>query len=109
MAMERKQKAATESGAILLIVAGILIALNAISAFGLFRRVDTTKAQRFTLSQGSARLLQSMKQSMKVEAYVTRGLPKLDAFTRDLRDLLQEYKASSGGKFDYELIETKDE
>ncbi len=109
MAMERKQKAATESGAILLIVAGILIALNAISAFGLFRRVDTTKAQRFTLSQGSARLLQSMKQSMKVEAYVTRGLPKLDAFTRDLRDLLQEYKASSGGKFDYELIEPKDE
>lgn len=107
--MERKQKAATESGIILLLVAGILIALNAISAFGFFRRIDTTKAQRFTLSQGSARLLQSMKQSMKVEAYVTRGLPKLDAFTRDLRDLLQEYKTSSGGKFDYEIIEAKDE
>lgn len=109
MAMERKQKAATESGVLLLVVAGILIALNAISAFGFFRRMDTTKAQRFTLSQGSARLLQSMKQSMKVEAYVTRGLPKLDVFVRDLRDLLQEYKASSGGKFDYEIIEAKDE
>jgi ABC-type uncharacterized transport system involved in gliding motility auxiliary subunit len=107
--MERKQKAATESGVLLLIVAAILVAVNAISAFGVFRRVDTTKAQRFTLSQGSARLLQSMKQSMKVEAYVTRGLPKLDAFTRDLRDLLQEYKTSSGGKFDYEMIEAKDE
>ena len=109
MAMERKQKAATESGVILLIVAGILVAVNAISAFGMFRRVDTTAAQRFTLSNGSARLLQSMKQSMKVEAYVTRGLPKLDAFVRDLRDLLQEYKAGSGGKFDYEIIEAKDE
>lgn len=107
--MERKQKAATESGIFLLVVAGILVALNAISAFGFFRRVDTTKSQRFTLSQGSARLLQSMNQSMKVEAYVTRGLPKLDAFTRDLRDLLQEYKAGSGGKFDYEMIEAKDE
>jgi ABC-type uncharacterized transport system involved in gliding motility auxiliary subunit len=40
---------------------------------------------------------------------VTRGLPKLDAFVRDLRDLLQEYKNSGGGKFDYSIIEPKDD
>ncbi len=44
-----------------------------------------------------------------MDAYVTRGLPKLDAFVRDLRDLLQEYKNSSGGKFDYAIIEPKDD
>lgn len=109
MAMERKVKAKTESWALLAIVAGILVALNALSALGLYARKDTTKAERYTLSAGSGRLLQSMKGEMRVEAYVTKGLPKLDAFVRDLRDLLQQYKESSKGKFDYAIIEAKDE
>ncbi len=105
--MERKARAAAESGGLLLIIAGILVAVNALSALGGYKRVDTTKAERFTLSKGSGNLLRSMKQNMKVDAYVTKGLPKLDAFTRDLRDLLQEYKDASGGKFDYEILEPK--
>ncbi|MEA2750714.1 MAG: gliding motility-associatede transport system auxiliary component, partial [Myxococcales bacterium] len=108
MAMERKKKAATESGALVLVIALILIGVNALSYFMYFRK-DTTNAQRYTLSAGSGRLLQSMKGDMKVEAYVTKGLPKLDAFVRDLRDLLQQYKESSKGKFDYVIIEAKDE
>src|SRR5438552_3487733 len=108
MAMERKKKAATESGALVLVVLAILIAVNALSYF-MYWRKDTTNAERYTLSAGSGRLLQSMKGDMKVEAYVTKGLPKLDVFVRDLRDLLQEYKNSSKGKFDYVIIEAKDE
>ena len=50
-----------------------------------------------------------MKQTLTVEAYVTKGLPKLDAFVRDLRDLLQEYKNVGGGKFEYSIIVPKDE
>ena len=105
--MEKKTKAATESGVLLLIIAGILVALNALSVFGIHKRVDTTKNEKFTLSKGSGNLLRSLKQNMQVDAYVTKGLPKLDAFVRDLRDLLQEYKEQSGGKFDYSLIEAK--
>ena len=108
MAMERKKKAATESGALVLVIAMILVGVNALSYFMYFRK-DTTNAQRYTLSAGSGRLLQSMKGDMKVEAYVTKGLPKLDAFVRDLRDLLQQYKEASKGKFDYVIIEAKDE
>jgi len=108
MAMERKKKAATESGALVLVVAAILIAVNALSYF-MYWRKDTTHAEKYSLSAGSGRLLQSMKQDMKVEAYVTKGLPKLDAFVRDLRDLLQQYKDASKGKFDYVIIEAKDE
>ncbi len=107
MAMERKRKAATESGALVLVIALILVGVNALSYFMYFRK-DTTNAERYTLSGGSGRLLQSMKGDMKVEAYVTKGLPKLDAFVRDLRDLLQQYKESSKGKFDYVIIEAKD-
>ena len=61
-----------------------------------------TKTEQFTLSKGSGNLLRSMKQQLTVDAYVTKGLPKLDAFVRDLRDLLQEYKNAGGGKFDYD-------
>ena len=89
--MEKRAKTAIESGALLLIVAAIFIALNALSALGVYKRVDTTKTERFTLSQGSGNLLRSMKQQMTVDAYVTRGLPKLDVFVSDLRDLLQDY------------------
>ncbi len=108
MAMERKKKAATESGALLFVLAAILVAVNALSYF-MYWRKDTTNAERYSLSAGSGRLLQGMKGDMKVEAYVTKGLPKLDAFVRDLRDLLQQYKDASKGKFDYVIIEAKDE
>ena len=107
--MEKRQRAATESGVLLLIVAGILVAVNALSALGGYVRKDTTKQERFTLSKGSANLLHSLKEPMKAEAYVTKGLPKLDAFVRDLRDLLQEYKDKGGGHFDYEIIEANSE
>ncbi len=109
MAMEKKQRAAAESGVLLLVVAGILVAVNALSALGGYKRIDTTKTEKFTLSKGSGNLVRTLKQDMRIDAYVVRGLPKLDAFVRDLRDLLQEYKDASGGHFDYRLIEAKEE
>jgi ABC-type uncharacterized transport system involved in gliding motility auxiliary subunit len=110
MAMERKKKAATESGALLFIIVAIVVAVNALSFF-MYRRWDMTKAEKYTLSEGSGRLIRSIKdgEQIKVEAYVTKGLPKLDAFVRDLRDLLQQYKDAGRGKFDYTIIEPKTE
>jgi len=107
--MEKRKKTALESGALILIVAAILVAINALSALGVYKRADVTKTEKFTLSKGSGSLLRSMKQELAVDAYVTKGLPKLDAFVRDLRDLLQEYKNAGGGKFDYTVIEPRDE
>jgi hypothetical protein len=106
--MEKRKKAATESGALLIVIALILAAVNALSYFLYFRK-DTTASEKYTLSQGSGHLLREMKGEMKVEAYVTKGLPKLDAFVRDLRDLLQQYKDSGKGKFDFVIIEANDE
>ena len=108
MAMQRKTRAAAESWTIVGIVALILVAANALSYF-MYWRKDATQSERYTLSDGSGRLLRGMKGEMKVEAYVTRGLPKLDGFVRDLRDLLQQYKEASKGKFDYVIIEAKDD
>lgn len=105
----KRTKTAVESGVLILVVAAILVAVNALSALGVYKRADVTMAQKYTLSKGSGSLLRSMKQQLTVDAYVTKGLPKLDSFVRDLRDLLQEYKNASGGKFDYTLVEAKDE
>src|SRR5579863_9516853 len=107
--MEKRNKTALESGALILVVAAILVAVNALSALGVYARKDVTETEKFTLSKGSGNLLKSMKQDLNVDVYVTKGLPKLDAFVRDLRDLLQEYKNASGGKFNYTLIEARDE
>jgi ABC-type uncharacterized transport system involved in gliding motility auxiliary subunit len=107
--MEKRQKSALESGALILVVAAILVAMNALSALGLYVRKDMTKTEKYTLSKGSGHLLASMKQPLTIDAYVTKGLPKLDAFVRDLRDLLQEYKNAGHANFDYTLIEAKDE
>ncbi|HEX3771738.1 MAG TPA: Gldg family protein [Polyangiaceae bacterium] len=109
MAMDKRKKTALESGVLILVVAAILVAVNALSALGMYARKDVTKTEKFTLSKGSGNLLRSMKQELTIDAYVTKGLPKLDAFVRDLRDLLQEYKNAGGGKFDYTITEPKDE
>src|ERR1700753_4054556 len=107
--MDKRNKTAIESGVLILVVAAILVAVNALSALGMYARSDVTKAEKFTLSKGSGNLLRSMKQQLTIDAYVTKGLPKLDAFVRDLRDLLQEYKNAGGGEFDYTITEPKDE
>ncbi len=107
--MEKRSKTSLESGLLIVIVAAILVAVNALSALGVHKRIDVTKAEKYTLSKGSGNLLRSMKQQLQVDAYVTKGLPKLDSFVRDLRDLLQEYKNAGGDKFQYTLIESKDE
>jgi ABC-type uncharacterized transport system involved in gliding motility auxiliary subunit len=104
--MERKAKAATETGIYLTIVAAILVVANVIS-FGAYKRVDMTKAERFTLSKGSARLVHELKQDLQIDVYVTRGLPKHEAFIQDLSDLMNEYERAGSGKLHYTLVEPK--
>jgi hypothetical protein len=113
MALERKTRAATETGLYLAILAAIVVAVNVLSQGcgpirGLYTRADTTRTERFTLSKGSGRLLSTLKQPIDIDVYVTRaGLAKLNAFVRDLEDLLKEYERAGGGKFRYKIIEAK--
>ena len=104
--MERRTKAATQTGIYLLIVAAILVVANVIS-FGAYKRIDMTKNERFSLSKGSARLVRDgLDKDLQADVYVTRGLPKYDAFIQDLTDLLTEYERA-GNHFKYTVIEAK--
>ena len=80
--MEKRQKTALQSGVLIVIVAAILVAVNALSALGVYVRKDVTKTEKFTLSKGSGNLLRSMKQPIEVDAYVT---DQQDRFVRDLK------------------------
>ncbi len=105
---EQKRKAAAQTGAYLLIITAIIVVANLLSV-GKYARLDWTKSERFTLSQGSARLVESLKAPIQVEAYITKGSAQLDAFVRDLTDLLKEYERGGKGKFKFTLIEAKTE
>jgi ABC-type uncharacterized transport system involved in gliding motility auxiliary subunit len=101
---DQKTKAATQTGLYLIVIIAIAVVANMLS-FKAYSRIDTTRNERYTLSKGSGRLLSSLKTPIQVDAYIKTGLPQLDAFVRDLTDLLKEYEREGKGKFKFTLIE----
>jgi ABC-type uncharacterized transport system involved in gliding motility auxiliary subunit len=101
---EQRRKDAAQATFYLVLIAGIAIVVNVLAG-SVFQRWDVTKAERYTLSQGSGRLLGSLKSPVQIDAYIKTGLPQLDAFVRDLTDLLKEYERAGKGKFKFTLIE----
>jgi len=101
---EHRRKAAAQTGLYILVIAAIAIVANVLGAKA-YHRWDATKNERYTLSAGSGRLIRSLNSPVQVDAYVKTGLPQLDAFVRDLTDLLKEYERAGGGKFKFTIIE----
>ena len=106
--MERKAKVASLSGLFLLVIVGVMVMVNIVS-YGFNKRLDMTKNERYTLSKGSARLVNELKENIDVTLYVTRGLPKTDLFVEDLINLINEYEEAGAGKFRYHVVEAKTE
>ncbi|MGC4063698.1 MAG: GldG family protein [Polyangiaceae bacterium] len=106
--LEQKRKAATQTGLYLAVIIGIAVVIN-IFSMGVYKRFDLTATERYTLSVGSARLVKNLKEPIQVDAYIARGTAQLDAFVRDLTDLLKEYQRKGGGKFKFTLIEANTE
>jgi len=106
---QKKRRIATQTGLYLAVLVAIAVLVNWLAASSTVRW-DTTKNERYTLSQGSARLVRSLREPIKVDAYVTTGgIARLDSFVRDLTDLLKEYAGKSNGKFEFTLIQANTE
>ncbi|MCC6901459.1 MAG: GldG family protein, partial [Polyangiaceae bacterium] len=103
---DQKRKAAAQTGLYLAVLLAIAIAANVLSV-GMNKRWDRTSAKRYTLSEGSGRLVAGLNSPIQIEAYVTKGLAQVDAFVRDLTDLLKEYERASRGKFKFTIVEAK--
>ena len=101
---EHRRKAAAQTGLYLAAIVAIAVMANLLGAKA-YKRWDRTEKERYTLSAGSGRLIRGLSSPVQVDAYVKRGLPQLDAFVRDLTDLLKEYERNGGGKFKFTIIE----
>ncbi len=100
-------KRATGANALIFVAATIfgLIALNVI-ANRYFKRVDFTQDKIYTLSQASKDLVAKLPDRLTVKAFISGDLqPPFSQTAQYVRDLLDEYKNASGGKFVWEAID----
>ena len=102
-----KRKRTYASNALLysLFVVGAVVAVNLLST-RVFGRIDLTEHKVYTLSQPSKDLVKKLPDYMTVKAFMSNDLPpELKTVSRYVRDLIDEYKTSSNGKFRWEAID----
>jgi gliding-associated putative ABC transporter substrate-binding component GldG len=106
MSMDKKKRANASNAAIyLLAVLAIVVLVNLIGT-RVFGRLDLTEAKVYTLSKPSKDIARDLKEFLSVKAYISDGLPpELKSLSRYVRDLLDEYRSNSKGKFRFEAVD----
>ncbi|MFN8547701.1 MAG: GldG family protein [Candidatus Eisenbacteria bacterium] len=95
---ERVLKYGVNSGLAVVIMAGILIAVNVIGT-QLFGRLDLTEGREFTVSSSTKRILRNLDDVVTVKCYFSKKLPpQLATLEQQVADLLKEYTVYSKGK-----------
>ena len=81
------------------------IALANVAATRFHGRLDLTEDRVYTLSATSRELVRALPDYLTIKAYVSRDLPPEPASRgRYVRELLDEYRAASGGKVRVDLV-----
>ncbi|MEO8213629.1 MAG: GldG family protein, partial [Myxococcales bacterium] len=106
MSMDKKKRVNASNAAIyLLMVLGIVVAINLIGT-RVFGRLDLTDARVYTLSPASKDIVRNLPDYMTVKLYVSEGLPpEMKSTSRYVRDLLDEYRSNSKGKLRFEAAD----
>ena len=93
----------------LVTVIGIVIAVNVLSGF-FFTRFDLTTEKRYTLSDTSKELLESLEDVVYLKVYLDGELPAGFSRLRDrTREMLDEFRAYSNNNIEYEFINPSDQ
>lgn len=93
----------------LVIVAGIIVAVNVLGGY-FFARFDLTSEQRYTLTDTSKELLKSLDDVVYVKVYLDGDMPAGFRRLRDrTRETLDEFRAFSGNRIEYIFINPSDE
>lgn len=88
----------------IVLVLGIIVTVNLL-ANRFFLRFDLTEDKRYTLSEATRDILESLTQPVTVKAYFSEDLPPDVAhLRREFKDLLTEYRNISDGMLAYEFI-----
>jgi len=102
-----KKKKSYASNVILyaIFVAGAVVLVNLLGT-RLFRRLDLTEKNIYTLSQPSKDLVKRLPDYLSVKAFISKDLPpEIKRLSRDVRDKLDDYKNSSSGRFRWEAVD----
>ena len=93
----------------------LLLALN-LAAFNVLisgwsrARVDLTEGGEFSISPATERILQSLDDDLVIRGYFSkRTHPKLAPLVPHIADLLDEYRALSGGRVKVEIVDPGDD
>lgn len=99
----------TKTGTNAIVFTGLaLLSIIAVNLIGrrLYGRADLTQDKIYTLSKASKDLVKNLPDRIIVKAYMSKEVPpQVSQIERHVRDLLDEYKAASGGKFQWESID----
>lgn len=88
-----------------LIYVGMLILINIIGD-SWYKRIDLTKEGRYTLSNATEELLDKLEEEVHVTMHLAGDLPlDYDRLKNATRDMLNEFRFSSGGLIDFEFMD----
>ena len=106
MSMDKKKRANASNAAFyLVVVVGIIVAINLIGT-RVFGRLDLTETKVYTLSPASKDIVRSLPDFLSIKLYVSDGLPpEMKSTSRYVRDLLDEYRSNSKGKLRFEALD----
>lgn len=94
---------------IAVLVAGILIVLNAFS-YRHFFRLDLTENKKFTISDSTKKILTELDDIVNIKVYLSKKLPPYMATIIDqVKDLLDEYNIYAKGNLTIEYIDPADD
>lgn len=81
-----------------LVVAGVLVFANLVS-LKVFGRADLTSKRIYSVSESTKTALRGLDDVVNIKVYFSKKLPPyLTTLTRQVRDVLDEYRAYAGGK-----------
>jgi len=93
----------------LLMAIGVIVLLSLLSEIK-FLRIDLTSDHRYTLSKSSRQLMRELDDVVLVRIYLDGELPsEFVNFQKSIRELMDEYRAYSGERLQYEFINLYDE
>lgn len=91
-----------------LLVLAVLVALN-VAGMMYFGRLDLSEGRIFTLSDYSRHVVETLEEPVTVKVFFSEDVgPQYNQNRTYLRDMLEDYKAWSGGNFTFEMVNPRE-
>lgn len=87
-----------------IIIVGILICVNFIGQY-VFKRLDLTSENRYSISEPTRKLLQSLEDVVYIKVYLEGDFPaSFKRLRNETKEMLDEFQAYSNGNLEFEFI-----